>query len=378
MAQDFVSAIPDGSTNIFAEAVKNASNMNTLLSNFSGIAFPPTPVAGQLCYRTDEKKEYIYNGTAWVEVGSNGTLGKDVSRSKGQLASLTDRLSVSMNLDGTLKSSITANVDEFKISNVTPTYVDSLKFSVVGDLTGIFTVGRMLRIVDNIGILYCLVSTSVFDAGENKTYVSIDKEMDTEIIKVDYSIIQFALNEVPTQAKGNISKKIANTEFVAINGVPVGAIVMWAGTLATIPTGWGLCDGTDGKPNLLGRFVKGVASSGVNPSGTGGASTVTLDTANLPSHAHTQQGSFSLASGYADSAGAHTHTYNAPLSPYLMSLNDIAGYAGRSTGTTGSAGSHTHSVSGTITISGETGGVGSGSAFSIEPPYFEIAYIIKL
>ena len=378
MAQDFVSAIPDGSTNIFAEAVKNASNMNTLLSNFSGSVFPSTPVAGQLCYRTDEKKEYIYNGTAWVEVGSNGTLGKDVSRSKGQLASLTDRLSVSMNLDGTLKSSITANVDEFKISNVTPTYVDSLKFSVVGDLTGIFTVGRMLRIVDNIGILYCLVSTSVFDAGENKTYVSIDKEMDTEIIKVDYSIIQFALNEVPTQAKGNISKKIANTEFVAINGVPVGAIVMWAGTLATIPTGWGLCDGTDGKPNLLGRFVKGVASSGVNPSGTGGASTVTLDTANLPSHAHTQQGSFSLASGYADSAGAHTHTYNAPLSPYLMSLNDIAGYAGRSTGTTGSAGSHTHSVSGTITISGETGGVGSGSAFSIEPPYFEIAYIIKL
>ena len=352
--------------------------MNTLLSNFSGTTFPTTPVAGQLCYRTDEKKEYIYNGTAWVEVGSNGTLGKDVSRSKGQLASLTDRLSVSMNLDGTLKSSITANVDEFKISNVTPTYVDSLKFSVVGDLTGIFTVGRMLRIVDNIGILYCLVSTSVFDAGENKTYVSIDKEMDTEIIKVDYSIIQFALNEVPTQAKGNISKKIANTEFVAINGVPVGAIVMWAGTLATIPTGWGLCDGTDGKPNLLGRFVKGVASSGVNPSGTGGASTVTLDTANLPSHAHTQQGSFSLASGYADSAGAHTHTYNAPLSPHLMSLNDIAGYAGRSTGTTGSAGSHTHSVSGTITISGETGGVGSGSAFSIEPPYFEIAYIIKL
>lgn len=38
----------------------------------------------------------------------------------------------------------------------------------------------------------------------------------------------------------------------------VGMIVMWSGTLATIPAGWHLCDGTNGTPDLRGRFILGV------------------------------------------------------------------------------------------------------------------------
>jgi|GEM_PF-867671 len=58
--------------------------------------------------------------------------------------------------------------------------------------------------------------------------------------------------------------------------VPSGVIVMWSGTLATIPSGWALCDGTSGTPDLRGRFIYG-CSAGQNPGGTGGSS----------SHSHT-------------------------------------------------------------------------------------------
>ena len=33
--------------------------------------------------------------------------------------------------------------------------------------------------------------------------------------------------------------------------VPAGGIIMWAGTIANIPTGWLICDGNNGTPNLL-------------------------------------------------------------------------------------------------------------------------------
>ena len=56
--------------------------------------------------------------------------------------------------------------------------------------------------------------------------------------------------------------------------VPVGGIIMWSGTLVSIPATWQLCDGTNGTPNLTNGFVKCV-SSGQNPGSTGGSATAT-------------------------------------------------------------------------------------------------------
>jgi hypothetical protein len=41
------------------------------------------------------------------------------------------------------------------------------------------------------------------------------------------------------------------------SAVPSGAIVMWSGTVASIPQGWLLCDGQNGTPDLRDRFIKG-------------------------------------------------------------------------------------------------------------------------
>jgi hypothetical protein len=56
--------------------------------------------------------------------------------------------------------------------------------------------------------------------------------------------------------------------------LPSGLIVMWAGLISAIPTGWRLCDGQNGSPDLRSRFVKGSAA-GQDPGGTGGAATHT-------------------------------------------------------------------------------------------------------
>lgn len=45
-------------------------NFSALRSNFSGTAYPSSPVVGQKCYRTDLKKYYKWDGTNWVECGN--------------------------------------------------------------------------------------------------------------------------------------------------------------------------------------------------------------------------------------------------------------------------------------------------------------------
>ena len=58
------------------------------------------------------------------------------------------------------------------------------------------------------------------------------------------------------------------------SGVPNGAIIMWSGTVATIPDGFSLCDGSNGTPDLRNRFVIGAGSNyAVGATGGGSATT---------------------------------------------------------------------------------------------------------
>lgn len=41
--------------------------------------------------------------------------------------------------------------------------------------------------------------------------------------------------------------------------LPIGSIIMWNKSLAEIPTGWIICNGNDGTPNLQGKYVVGVS-----------------------------------------------------------------------------------------------------------------------
>lgn len=64
--------------------------------------------------------------------------------------------------------------------------------------------------------------------------------------------------------------------------MPIGSIIMYNGTSSTIPNGWAICDGTNGTPNLIDRFVRGGNYAGI----TGGSDSFTLGVSNLPPHTH--------------------------------------------------------------------------------------------
>lgn len=63
--------------------------------------------------------------------------------------------------------------------------------------------------------------------------------------------------------------------------VPVGGIIMFNGTFASIPANWQLCDGTNGTPNLTDRFVYGTNTEGQLLDAGGQADAI------IPDHTHT-------------------------------------------------------------------------------------------
>jgi microcystin-dependent protein len=124
--------------------------------------------------------------------------------------------------------------------------------------------------------------------------------------------------------------------------------------------------------SAAGRLANASGISETTNGATGGADTVTLVTANLPSHTH----SFSATTS---SNGAHTHTVS-PAEGTIYALGTSGDSriwqggdtAGVTTLSTDSQGAHTHTVSGT------TGSQGSGTAVDNIPPFFLTTWLIKL
>jgi len=182
--------------------------------------------------------------------------------------------------------------------------------------------------------------------------------------------------------------------------VPVGAVIMWWGSVNQIPTNFELCNGatptTPGallqgnKPDLRDKFVKG-ATTGATTLGqlsSGGSHTIaqrdsggTILTVNqLPSHLH---GSGSLVTS---TAGAHTHQIRGPYSSSeggdgtTSVLTDDQNFGSLTFPiSASSAGSHFHSISGTTSAAGnnETHSH-SIAAHDNRPAYQELFYIIRV
>ena len=56
--------------------------------------------------------------------------------------------------------------------------------------------------------------------------------------------------------------------------IPTGIIILWSGAIVNIPTGWVLCNGANGTPDLRNRFVI-AAGDTYGPDDTGGSVTHT-------------------------------------------------------------------------------------------------------
>jgi hypothetical protein len=130
-----------------------------------------------------------------------------------------------------------------------------------------------------------------------------------------------------------------------------GMIGLWLGTVATIPAGWFLCDGTKGTPNLTDKFIKIINATG-EIGDTGGSNTHSHSNV---SHTHTATG---------------THTHTGSTGGPSATINGDSGGDGYATN------SHTHtldSVSST-TATFANGNVDSDSV-SNQPAYRTAAFI---
>lgn len=183
-----------------------------------------------------------------------------------------------------------------------------------------------------------------------------------------------------TMTATNMNPTNLNITGFATNAlVPSRVIVMWSGSIASIPPGWTLCNGNNGTPNLSSRFIVGYdALSGDynTPGNTGGASTTVLNKNQLPLHQHSitdgtdgatmsSPGNHSHQIGYDDQdrSGGNTGT---------SLVRNFPGPDGNSS--TSGAGDHRHSG---VTGTGASDGL-SASPIENRPPYYVLAFIMKL
>jgi len=138
---------------------------------------------------------------------------------------------------------------------------------------------------------------------------------------------------------------IITAKSSSTNGSPLpsGTIVMWSGSIASIPNGWGLCNGQNGTPDLQDQFIRSVKSE-ENP-GPGGGSA---------SHNHV--------------VNSHQHT-----------LPDNTGARKGGGGTWGASqnksltGNHSHP------LGGNSGASAPGTSTQNHlPPFYKLAFIMKL
>ena len=163
----------------------------------------------------------------------------------------------------------------------------------------------------------------------------------------------------PTAANGTSSTQVATTAFVAnslSNVLPSGVIVMWSGSVASVPAGWFLCDGTNSTPDLRDRFVVGAGST-YNPAATGGSAN-----AIVVSHTHT------ATSAVTDPG--HRHSYTAP------SGTDTGGSFGSNVVDTTVSALTANAFTG-ITVATTIASAGASGINANLPPYYALAYIMK-
>lgn len=166
----------------------------------------------------------------------------------------------------------------------------------------------------------------------------------------------------PTASSGTSTTQIASTAFVAtaVAAVfPSGGIIIWSGSVASIPSGWYLCNGSNGTPDLRDRFVVGAGST-YSVADTGGSAN-----AIVVSHSHT------ATSTVTDPGHTHLIPNTRAGSPNGGSTY-IAG-AASSPANTDNTGSNTTG----ITVSTTTASAGSSGTGANLPPYYALAYIMK-
>jgi len=155
----------------------------------------------------------------------------------------------------------------------------------------------------------------------------------------------------------NVDSPVTLTTQQLNHPIPSGLVAMWSGALAMVPSGWALCDGTQGTPDLRDRFVVGAGNS--YAVGASGGATLTTPAG---SHTHT-----------INNAGSHNHSGQTGDT----NLNTTVGVTGGGASNAVLSGTHHHSLS-TDGDHNHTVNLIGDHQHTALPPYLALAYIMKL
>ena len=141
------------------------------------------------------------------------------------------------------------------------------------------------------------------------------------------------------------------------NAFVAGMIMMWSGTIATIPTGWLLCDGSSSTPDLRNRFVVGATSTYAVGATGGSADAIVV------SHTHTG------TSTVSDPGHSHSARLNGGY--------DGGTPSGLSQSPTNAGTASVNAASTGISVSTSISTTGSSGTNANLPPYYALCYIMK-
>ena len=226
---------------------------------------------------------------------------------------------------------------------------------------------------------------SVIATNSVVTAVGINTPNPTERLEVtgNAKITGTIISTYITNSKSISTATLNVTGFPYNSLIPAGGIIMWTGV--TAPSSWALCDGTQGTPDLRGRFI---LSSGQNQTPVAGDLNPTyaigqtggenqhlltgIESA-LPVHTHSL-----TISGNTDIDGSHKHAIAVsggvpPVSPVPILASD----ANDAIYNTNVDGVHSHHLTLTGTTNSNTAAPAS-QAHENRPPYYVLAFIMKL
>jgi hypothetical protein len=166
--------------------------------------------------------------------------------------------------------------------------------------------------------------------------------------------------------------------------IPQGGIIMWSGSISAIPTGWAVCDGANGRPDLRGRFIAGYDPNDGDYNNTRKVGPSYSDADGTSNGANTQDAKAIRITSNQSGVSSHTHGINDPGHTHLNG-NFVEASATWRGGGTSSPGNGTgynaqwQSGSSLTGITIQNSSVQDApQSFENRPPFYVLAFIIKL
>jgi hypothetical protein len=194
-------------------------------------------------------------------------------------------------------------------------------------------------------------------ANTNPIILGTDGRPPSEIWLTDGFFYKFVLtdsDDVTIQTYDNLYG-IIGTAPTPATPTPAGVIVLWSGSIGSIPAGWALCNGNNGTPDLRNRFIVGAGST-YSVDATGGSAD-----AIVVSHTHT------ATSVVTDPGHNHELQYQNGVVSTTPAVGALIG-----TGT-----SNTSTETTGITVATTNASAGTSGTNANLPPYYALCYIMK-